>query len=58
MEIHHIGSENRIKDLERQLQDLREQWPAHSVPARMVQRLDELEEEIEKLRTHPEQLDA
>lgn len=41
---------DRIKELERQLEDLKRRWPAHSVPPAMVQRLDELDEELEKAR--------
>jgi len=40
----------RIKELEKQIADLKRQWPAHSVPPAMLQRLDELEEELEILR--------
>jgi hypothetical protein len=40
----------RIKELEKQIADLERQWPAHSVPPAMLQRLDELEEELEILR--------
>ena len=44
-----LGDE-RIKELERQIQDLKERWPAHSVPPAMLHRLDELEEELESLK--------
>ncbi len=37
----------RIRELQQQIADLKKQWPAHSVPASMMQRLDELEEELE-----------
>lgn len=39
---------DRIRDLERQIEELKTQWPTHSVKPAMVQRLDELEEELEK----------
>jgi hypothetical protein len=39
----------RIKELEKQIADLKCQWPAHSVPPAMLQRLDDLEEELEIL---------
>jgi hypothetical protein len=46
-----MGEENdRIKELEKQIEDLKRRWPAHSVKPMMVQRLDELEEELEKAR--------
>ena len=38
----------RIKELEKQIAELKRQWPAHSVPPAMLQRLDELEEELER----------
>jgi hypothetical protein len=41
-------SSERIEELERQIAALKSRWPAHSVPPTMVQRLDELEEELEK----------
>jgi polyhydroxyalkanoate synthesis regulator phasin len=44
----------RIKELEKQIADLERQWPAHSVPPAMLQRLDELEEELEILREEME----
>ena len=41
---------DRIKELEKQMEELKSRWPAHSVKAAMIQRLDELEEELEKAR--------
>jgi hypothetical protein len=38
----------KIEDLKKEIENLKRQWPAHSVPAAMLQRLDELEEELEK----------
>ena len=40
-------SSERIKELERQIAELKRRWPAHSVPPTMLQQLDELEEELE-----------
>lgn len=37
----------RIKELERQIAELKRRWPAHSTPPTMLQQLDELEEELE-----------
>jgi ATP phosphoribosyltransferase regulatory subunit HisZ len=46
-----MGKKNdRIKELEKQIEDLMRRWPAHSVKPAMVQRLDELEEELKKAR--------
>jgi hypothetical protein len=44
----------RIIELIKQIADLKRQWPAHSVPPAMLQRLDELEEELEILREEME----
>ena len=41
-------SSERIKELEKQIAELKSRWPAHSVPPAMVQQLDELEEELEQ----------
>lgn len=40
----------RIEELQRRIADLERRWPAHSVPAAMLQQLDELEEELERAR--------
>lgn len=39
--------QSTLADLERRLEDLRSRLPAHSVPARVILELEELEEEIE-----------
>lgn len=39
-------SKDRVEELKRQIADLRKRWPAHSVPAAMMEQLDELEEEL------------
>lgn len=46
---------DRIKELEEQIEDLKRRWPAHSVKPAMVQRLDELEEELERARREAEE---
>ena len=38
----------RIKELEERIIDLEKRWPAHSVPAALLQELDDLEEELAK----------
>jgi hypothetical protein len=43
-------SSERIKELEKQIVELKRRWPAHSVSPTMFQQLDELEEELEKER--------
>jgi hypothetical protein len=42
-----MSASDRIRELEQQIEELKSQWPAHSVPMAMLQRLDELEEELE-----------
>jgi len=38
---------DRIKELEKQISELKGRWPAHSVPPIMLQELEELEEQLE-----------
>ena len=38
---------DRIEELEEQITALKRQWPAHSVPPSLLQRLDDLEDELE-----------
>jgi len=38
----------RIRELEKQIAELKHRWPAHSVPPAMHQQLDDLEEELER----------
>ena len=47
-------SSERIEELERQIAELKGSWPAHSVPPTMFQRLEELEEELERARADQE----
>ncbi len=49
---------DRIAELERQIVDLKERWPAHSVPPSMFQQLEELEEELKKARGTEGKTDA
>ena len=44
-----MGTE-KIKELEEKLDELRTRWPAHSVPVSMWQQLEELEEELDRVR--------
>jgi len=41
----------RIQELEEQIADLEARLPAHSVPPSMIETLEELEEELSRLRT-------
>jgi hypothetical protein len=38
------------QELEREIADLKARWPKHSVPPAMLMRLEELEEELERLK--------
>ena len=42
--------DNRIQDLEKEIAELKERMPAHSIPNHMMQRLIELEDELEQLK--------
>ena len=54
-----MGEKNdRIKELKKQIEDLLRRWPAHSVKPAMVQRLDELEEELRKARREARESEA
>jgi hypothetical protein len=41
---------NRIAELQREIDDLRKRWPAHSTSPALLQRLDELEEELDNIK--------
>lgn len=43
-------SNKSIKEIEAEIADLKARWPAHSVPPRMWQQLEELEEQLEELK--------
>jgi hypothetical protein len=38
----------RVKEIEDEIADLKARWPAHSVPPKMWQQLEELEEKLEE----------
>ena len=38
----------KIKELEKQIEDLKARWPAHLVSNWMYERLEELEEELDR----------
>ncbi len=42
--------EARIREIEKKIADLKARWPKHSVPTSMAVELEELEEELERLR--------
>lgn len=41
-------SEEKVREIEEKIADLKARWPAHSVPPSMWQQLEELEDELEK----------
>ncbi|MDK2887133.1 MAG: hypothetical protein PWP72_10 [Thermoanaerobacter sp.] len=48
-----MGGEDLKKQiilLKEEIDELKRRWPAHSVKAEMVERLEELEEKLERLR--------
>ena len=44
----------RIKELERQIAELKDRWPAHSARPSMLEELEELQEKLEKAREEAE----
>jgi len=44
----HKVSNDRVREIEDKIDDLKARWPAHSVPPSMWQQLEELEDELEK----------
>jgi molybdopterin synthase catalytic subunit len=41
-------SEDAVKEIEQKIADLKARWPPHSVPGRMYQELEDLEDQLEK----------
>jgi hypothetical protein len=41
------ANSDRIRAIQDQIADLKKRWPAHSTPPAMMQRLEDLEEELE-----------
>ena len=39
-----------VREIEEKIADLKARWPAHSVPPSMWQQLEELENELEKIK--------
>jgi len=42
-----VETNKRVEELKVQITALKRQWPAHSVPPAMLQKLDDLEAELE-----------
>lgn len=43
----HVSPEDRVAELQRQLEDIRRRFPAHSLTPALMQQLDELEDALE-----------
>jgi len=41
-----LKEEERVKEIEAQIADLKKRWPAHSLPPNMLMQLDDLEDEL------------
>ena len=44
-------NEERVRELEKMIADLQARLPAHSIPPRMIEALEDLEEELEAAKT-------
>ena len=44
-----MTTQQRLEELEQQIEDLKKSLPAHSVPTAMLLTLEDLEEELEQL---------
>ncbi len=42
---------DKVKEIEEKIADLKARWPIHSVPTWMLQQLEELENELEGVKT-------
>ena len=47
-------SDEKIKEIEEKIADLKARWPAHSVPPSMWQQLETLEDELEAAKAEKE----
>ncbi|MFO8100918.1 MAG: histidine kinase [Dehalococcoidia bacterium] len=45
-----MANEERIKELEEKIRVMRERIPPHSIPPAMLEELEDLEEELERLK--------
>jgi len=45
-------SEDRVREIEDKISDLKARWPAHSAPPSMWQQLEELEAELEEAKRY------
>jgi len=47
-------NQDKVREIEEKIADLKSRWPAHSVPSSMWQKLEELENELEEAKTMTE----
>ena len=47
-------STDRIREIEAEIAELKARWPAHSVPPSLWQKLEELEDELERAKREAE----
>ena len=47
----------RVKEIEEAIEELKSRWPKHSVPPKMWQQLEELEEQLERAQKEAHQGD-
>jgi cell division protein ZapA (FtsZ GTPase activity inhibitor) len=43
-----LMTDDKVKEIEEKIADLKARWPPHSVPPSMWQQLEELEDELEE----------
>ena len=46
-----MSKQQRLEELEEQIEEIKGSLPAHSIPTAMLLNLEELEEELEELKT-------
>ncbi len=45
-----MDNDKKLAILEKELRDLQQRWPAHSVQPQMIEEMERIEDEIERLR--------
>ena len=53
-----MDNDKKLAVLENQLRDLKQRWPAHSVKPQMIEEMERIEDEIEKLQRLRSQTDV
>ena len=51
-------STDRVKELEKEIENLKKRWPAHSVPPAMMAQLDALEQELAQALKHRDKVET